>query len=112
MANLSDQSFTPTNLGRIDEEMIPPGLGVSQWRPSGFGQGHIHFPNTEIEDTTVDEGNQEIDLLETKLNVVAEVSSGNQVESIVEENVCCVCSVNRFSPFVPEAINRGATKGP
>ncbi|GFW06713.1 hypothetical protein TNCV_3288141 [Trichonephila clavipes] len=25
-----DQSFIPTNLGRVDEEMIPPGRGVSQ----------------------------------------------------------------------------------
>ncbi|GFT09184.1 hypothetical protein TNCV_4106141 [Trichonephila clavipes] len=25
MANLSDQSFPPTNLGHVDEEMVPPG---------------------------------------------------------------------------------------
>ncbi|GFX95661.1 hypothetical protein TNCV_4885871 [Trichonephila clavipes] len=30
MENLSDQSFIPTNLGRVDEEMIPPGHEVSQ----------------------------------------------------------------------------------
>ncbi|GFX42168.1 hypothetical protein TNCV_2135811 [Trichonephila clavipes] len=43
--------------------------------------------DSQIEDTAVDEGNQEIDLSKTKLNVVADVSSGNQVESIVDENV-------------------------
>ncbi|GFT42887.1 hypothetical protein TNCV_3751771 [Trichonephila clavipes] len=30
MANLSDQPFPPTNLGHVDEEMVPPGRGVSQ----------------------------------------------------------------------------------
>ncbi|PRD36205.1 UNVERIFIED_CONTAM: hypothetical protein NCL1_09330 [Trichonephila clavipes] len=29
MANSSDQSFSPTNLGRVEEEMVPPGWGVS-----------------------------------------------------------------------------------
>ncbi|GFW72992.1 hypothetical protein TNCV_831151 [Trichonephila clavipes] len=29
MENLSGQSFIPTNLGRVDEEMIPPGREVS-----------------------------------------------------------------------------------
>ncbi|GFU43068.1 hypothetical protein TNCV_3141781 [Trichonephila clavipes] len=28
MANLGDQSIPPTNLGCLDEEMIPPGRGV------------------------------------------------------------------------------------
>ncbi|GFT18156.1 hypothetical protein TNCV_183191 [Trichonephila clavipes] len=27
MATLGDQSFPPTNLGRVDEEMVPPGQG-------------------------------------------------------------------------------------
>ncbi|GFV32119.1 hypothetical protein TNCV_1674081 [Trichonephila clavipes] len=30
MANLGDQSILPTNLGHVDEEMIPPGRGLSQ----------------------------------------------------------------------------------
>ncbi|GFT32839.1 hypothetical protein TNCV_5038851 [Trichonephila clavipes] len=30
MENLGDHSFIPTNLGRVDEEMIPSGRGVSQ----------------------------------------------------------------------------------
>ncbi|GFT14989.1 hypothetical protein TNCV_4315771 [Trichonephila clavipes] len=30
MESLSGQSFVPTNLGRVDEEMIPPARGVSQ----------------------------------------------------------------------------------
>ncbi|GFW19367.1 hypothetical protein TNCV_1602621 [Trichonephila clavipes] len=30
MVNLGDKSFSPTNLGRVDEEMVPPGREVSQ----------------------------------------------------------------------------------
>ncbi|GFV55114.1 hypothetical protein TNCV_2623351 [Trichonephila clavipes] len=30
MANLSDQSFPPTNIGHVDEEMVPPGRGATQ----------------------------------------------------------------------------------
>ncbi|GFU80548.1 hypothetical protein TNCV_534221 [Trichonephila clavipes] len=30
MVNLSGQSFIPTNLGRVEEERIPPGPGISQ----------------------------------------------------------------------------------
>ncbi|GFX00036.1 hypothetical protein TNCV_3080321 [Trichonephila clavipes] len=36
MANLEDQSFPPANLGQVDEEMVPPGRGVSQVVVSDF----------------------------------------------------------------------------
>ncbi|GFX04181.1 hypothetical protein TNCV_3973301 [Trichonephila clavipes] len=33
--NLGDQSFILTNLGCVDEEMVPPGRGISQaYRPT------------------------------------------------------------------------------
>ncbi|GFW27111.1 hypothetical protein TNCV_93371 [Trichonephila clavipes] len=35
MANLSDQLFPPTNLGRVEDELVPPGRKVSQ--PSVYG---------------------------------------------------------------------------
>ncbi|GFY22254.1 uncharacterized protein TNCV_3298971 [Trichonephila clavipes] len=49
----------------------------------------LAIQDLQIEDNTIQEGNLSIDISETKLNVVANVSYKNSVESIVGENVAC-----------------------
>ncbi|GFV94003.1 hypothetical protein TNCV_3573561 [Trichonephila clavipes] len=49
----------------------------------------LAIQDSQNEDTTVDEGNLRIDILKANLIVGAGVSSGNIVESIVEENIVC-----------------------
>ncbi|GFY25495.1 hypothetical protein TNCV_2486151 [Trichonephila clavipes] len=46
MTNLGDQSFPPTNLGRIDEEMIPPGR--SKARAISDGPRYFEPPSLEL----------------------------------------------------------------
>ncbi|GFW26189.1 uncharacterized protein TNCV_3396851 [Trichonephila clavipes] len=48
MASLCHQSLPPTNLVRVDEVMVFPGRGISQWHSSGVSQGHLNFHNPEL----------------------------------------------------------------
>ncbi|GFX07611.1 hypothetical protein TNCV_4158811 [Trichonephila clavipes] len=54
MASLGDQFLPPTNLGHVDEEMVPPGVGVPQfmeaerdslaWLREGYAQSGSYQP--------------------------------------------------------------------
>ncbi|GFV38946.1 uncharacterized protein TNCV_965131 [Trichonephila clavipes] len=48
-----------------------------------------YFLYEQVKDITVDEGNLRVDVSETKLNVVANVSDNYTVESIIGEKVNC-----------------------
>ncbi|GFV04437.1 uncharacterized protein TNCV_920571 [Trichonephila clavipes] len=54
-----------------------------------FDWKSLTIKDSQVEDITVDEGNLRVDVSETKLNVVANVSDKNSVESIIGEKVNC-----------------------
>ncbi|GFW54073.1 uncharacterized protein TNCV_3828811 [Trichonephila clavipes] len=45
--SLGLQSLSPTNLGRVEEDMASPGRRLSKWCSTGFAQGHLNFFNLE-----------------------------------------------------------------
>ncbi|GFW74547.1 hypothetical protein TNCV_2414461 [Trichonephila clavipes] len=77
-----------------------------------FDRKSFAIQDSQIEDTTDDEGNLRIDHSKTKLNVAADVASRNLVENIAGENVACAVIRDLCVTFVSGAINRGAKKGP
>ncbi|GFX60040.1 uncharacterized protein TNCV_4557211 [Trichonephila clavipes] len=54
-----------------------------------FDQKSLAIQDSQFEDIKVDERNLRVDVSETKLNVVANVSDKNPVESIIGEKVNC-----------------------
>ncbi|GFX45966.1 uncharacterized protein TNCV_2163411 [Trichonephila clavipes] len=54
-----------------------------------FDRKSLSIQESQVEDIKVDDGNLCVDLSETKLNVVANVSDNNTIESIIGEKVNC-----------------------
>ncbi|GFX25183.1 putative transposable element [Trichonephila clavipes] len=54
-----------------------------------FDRKSLAIQESQVEDIKVDDGNLCVDLSETKLNVVANVSDNNTIESIIGEKVNC-----------------------
>ncbi|GFX40230.1 uncharacterized protein TNCV_4318641 [Trichonephila clavipes] len=54
-----------------------------------FDRKSLAIQDSQVEDIKVDEGNLRVDVSETKLDVVANVSDKNSVESIIGEKVNC-----------------------
>ncbi|GFW52036.1 hypothetical protein TNCV_2819051 [Trichonephila clavipes] len=54
-----------------------------------FDWKSLAIQESQVEDIKVDDGNLCVDLSETKLNVVANVSNNNTIESIIGEKVNC-----------------------
>ncbi|GFX63596.1 hypothetical protein TNCV_2005251 [Trichonephila clavipes] len=54
-----------------------------------FDRKSLAIQESQVEDIKVDDGNLSVDLSETKLNVVANVSDNNTIESIIGEKVNC-----------------------
>ncbi|GFV29104.1 uncharacterized protein TNCV_4601361 [Trichonephila clavipes] len=54
-----------------------------------FDRKSLAIQESQVEDIKVDDGNLRVDLSETKLNVVANVSDNNTIESIIGEKVNC-----------------------
>ncbi|GFW67259.1 uncharacterized protein TNCV_2698691 [Trichonephila clavipes] len=54
-----------------------------------FDRRSLAIQESQVEDIKVDYGNLRVDVSETKLNVVANVSHNNKIESIIGEKVNC-----------------------
>ncbi|GFV89431.1 uncharacterized protein TNCV_4152471 [Trichonephila clavipes] len=54
-----------------------------------FDRKSLAIQESQVEDIKVDDGNLRADLSETKLNVVANISDNNTIESIIGEKVNC-----------------------
>ncbi|GFY12772.1 retrovirus-related Pol polyprotein from transposon 412 [Trichonephila clavipes] len=54
-----------------------------------FDRKSLAIQDSQVEDIKIDDGNLRVDLSETKLNVVANVSNNNRIESIIGEKVNC-----------------------
>ncbi|GFY08427.1 uncharacterized protein TNCV_1358321 [Trichonephila clavipes] len=54
-----------------------------------FDRNSLAIQESQVEDIQVDDRNLRVDLSETKLNVVANVSDNNRIESIIGEKVNC-----------------------
>ncbi|GFW05192.1 uncharacterized protein TNCV_2904821 [Trichonephila clavipes] len=72
-----------------------------------FDRKSLAIQESQVEDIKVDDGNLCVDLSETKLNVVANVSDNNTIESIIGEKVNCAI-IRDYGTFVTRSVDRRA----